>query len=263
MNCKERSKAISDKIEELGVYPLDILLVGPTGVGKSSTLNALFGENVSKVGDSPDPETMDTPSFTLGKYIRFWDSPGLGDGTQDICHIEKIKELLSQSYKLENDPCGRRYGMIDLVLLVMDSSIRDIGTSGRLLDEVILPEISEKRVLMAFNKCDFAMSGRHWDQENNVPDDKLLKEIEEKCIGLSKRINDYCGYKYRKKPIFYSALYEYNIDSLFEYIINSIPDHKRNPQKRVHHNENNYSMINCTNNTMQSLQNSISQIFKM
>lgn len=232
MNSKERSKAISDKIEELGVYPLDILLVGPTGVGKSSTLNALFGKDVTKVGDGPDPETMDTPSFVLGKYIRFWDSPGLGDGAQDICHIEKIKDLLRQTYKLENDPHGKRYGLIDLVLVIIDGSSRDIGTAGRLLNEVILPQISKNRVICAFNKCDFAMSGRYWNQDRNIPDEKLVQKIEEKCKSLSDRINENCSCNI-KTPIYYSALYGYNINLLFEHIIKSIPDHKRTPQKRT------------------------------
>jgi len=38
--------------------PLDILLVGGTGTGKSSTLNALFGSTVAKIGDGVDPETQ-------------------------------------------------------------------------------------------------------------------------------------------------------------------------------------------------------------
>lgn len=37
--------------------PLDVLLVGATGAGKSSTLNAVFGMEVAKVGDGVEPET--------------------------------------------------------------------------------------------------------------------------------------------------------------------------------------------------------------
>ena len=59
--------------------PLDILVIGATGAGKSSTLNMLFQQNVAKVGKSCEPETMNIESMKLNELLRFWDSPGLGD----------------------------------------------------------------------------------------------------------------------------------------------------------------------------------------
>ena len=56
-----------------------MLVVGGTGAGKSSTINALFGSEVAKVGRYSDPETMEISSMELNKLMRFWDSPGLGD----------------------------------------------------------------------------------------------------------------------------------------------------------------------------------------
>lgn len=45
--------------------PLDVLVVGATGSGKSSTLNSLFEDNVAKVGEGCDPETMEIESKQL------------------------------------------------------------------------------------------------------------------------------------------------------------------------------------------------------
>lgn len=62
------------------LVPLDILLVGATGTGKSSTLNALFNSTVAKVGEGVDPETQNISAHSLHDYLRFHDSAGLGDG---------------------------------------------------------------------------------------------------------------------------------------------------------------------------------------
>ena len=229
MNTAERMAAVRKKVDAMGVSPIDILIVGATGVGKSSTLNALFGKNVSKVGESVNPETMDTPSFVLKDgLMRFWDSPGLGDGIEnDKKHHRKIRKLLEESYIYNK----RRYGKIDLVLVILDGSSRDMGTFSKIIDNVMLPCISENRIIVAINKCDLALCSRHWDNEKNCPDDRLLEEISkrEKGDGEQKGYIDRMGdvFTNRKRVISYSALKEYNIDKLFDFIINSVPNYKR------------------------------------
>ena len=221
MLYQEKKEIVSEKIQNIGKSPLDILLLGPTGVGKSSTINALFNANCSKVGYTPDPETMEISCYTWEECMRFWDSPGLGDGIMDQVHKDKIRHLLRESYTYN----GRTYGKIDYVLVIIDISSRDIGTSTDLLNDVIIPETSENRVMIAFNRCDFALSGRHWI--NNAPDEILLNEISKRSLILSERINRDCNFRSHKKSICYSAQYNYNTDILFEKLINSIPNYKR------------------------------------
>ena len=169
------------------------MLVGATGCGKSSTINALFavGENseeaaaddedvdteekapkktyveVAKVGSKADPETKDIEKYRIGNLV-LWDTPGLGDGTEiDEHHKEVITELLR-----EEDDDGN--ALIDLVLVILDGSTRDLGTSYKILNDVIIPELKEdtNRILIALNQADIAMkTGRHWDYEKNEPDE--------------------------------------------------------------------------------------------
>ena len=56
------------------------MVTGATGAGKSSTLNSFFDKVVAKVGEGVDPETMELSAYSLTDQMRFWDTPGLGDG---------------------------------------------------------------------------------------------------------------------------------------------------------------------------------------
>ncbi|MDQ7084397.1 MAG: hypothetical protein Q9M36_05480 [Sulfurovum sp.] len=43
----------------------DVMVTGVTGAGKSTTLNALFQKEISKVGRGVEPETMTLDSYKL------------------------------------------------------------------------------------------------------------------------------------------------------------------------------------------------------
>jgi predicted GTPase len=59
------------------LYPLDVALIGATGVGKSSTINGLFGSEVAKVGSGVDPETMHVTQYAVNDVFRLHDTAGL------------------------------------------------------------------------------------------------------------------------------------------------------------------------------------------
>ena len=68
--------------------------------------------------------------------------------------------------------------LIDLVLVILDGSTRDLGTSYELINNVIIPNLGENkkdRILVAINQADAAMKGRHWDYNTNKPDGELEK----------------------------------------------------------------------------------------
>mgnify|MGYP004468738765 CR=1 FL=1 len=202
--------------------PLDVLVVGGTGTGKSSTMNALFGEVVAKVGEGCEPETMELSPMKLNDEICFWDSPGLGDGVEkDKSHSEKLKNLLYRTYQLDH----KEYGLIDMVLVILDGSGKDLGTTYRLLNDVIIPNFQASRILVAINQADMAMKGRHWDVINNCPDDTLQKYLEEKAESVHKRIKEATGVSI--DPIFYSAEKNYHLEELLDMIIDHIPMGRR------------------------------------
>ena len=218
-----RLDAINIKLQKARFYPLDVMVTGVTGAGKSTTLNSLFEKEVAKVGDGVDPETMELDSYRLNKLMRFWDTPGLGDGVYaDTIHSKKLVDLLYKTYVLDE----KEYGFIDSVLIIIEGSNRDMGTTYKLLNDIIVPNFQSERIIVAINQADVAMKGRHWDFSRNKPDDVLLKYLEEKTISIQNRVKEATGVAI-KRPIYYSAQKGYNISKLFDLIIDNMPESRR------------------------------------
>lgn len=229
MDEVEKNKLLKHVIQ-LKDKKINLMITGPTGCGKSSTINALFNSEVAKVGVGVDPETMDIAKYELGNLV-LWDSPGLGDGKEaDNRHAKNIINKL-----LEVDSKGN--ALIDLVLVILDGSSRDLGTSYELINNVIIPNLGkdkDKRIIVAINQADVAMKGRYWDYENNKPQQKLIDFLEAKAESIKDRIYEGTGVKIN--PIYYSAGFKedgcmqtkpYNLSKLLWLIIKSTPKEKR------------------------------------
>lgn len=131
----EKNKLMKNYLR-LKEQKINLMITGATGCGKSSTINALFNTEVAKVGVGVESETMDITKYELDNLI-LWDSPGLGDGKEkDRRHTENIINKLH-----EQDADGNL--LIDLVLVILDGSTKDLGTSYELINQVIIPNLGE------------------------------------------------------------------------------------------------------------------------
>lgn len=223
MYSEYRKYHIEDKLQRMKVHPLDVMVTGGTGAGKSTTLNTLFERYVAKVGDGVDPETMELTAYSLNHVARFWDTPGVGDGTYtDRQHERKIIDLLYKVYALD----GNRYGWIDLVLVILEGSGRDMGSTFHLLNEVIIPNFQRDRILVAINQADAAMKGRHWNNTCRRPDDVLENFLRDKALSVKRRVYESTGVSIIT-PVCYSAEYGYNMYKLMDLIIDNIPLERR------------------------------------
>lgn len=223
MNRLYRVDDIEKNLRIARFRPLDILVVGGTGAGKSSTINALFEKDVSKIGRGCDPETMNISSMELNELLRFWDSPGLGDNVaSDKRYSKELVDLLYRDYYLDDN----RYGLIDIVLVILDGSSREMGTTYHLLNEVVVSNFQMDRVLVAINQADMAMKGRHWDESRNCPDGILMDFLEEKATSVRRRLVEATGVKV-SKPVFYSAERGYNVEKLLDMVIDNMPRERR------------------------------------
>lgn len=226
---KEKNKRLS-KLIRMREKQVNILLVGATGSGKSSTVNALFNMEVAKVGVGVDPETDKITSYTLSNLI-IWDTPGLGDS---VANDERYNLMLTKKLG-ETDEEGNL--LIDLVLIVLDSSTKDLRTTIDLINDTIVPCLGDDasgRILVGLNQADMAMKGKHWNFEKNEPDEVLIDFLEKKAVSVRERINNSTELKI--DPVYYCAGYKeedgeqckpYNLAKLLYYIIKSIPAEKR------------------------------------
>jgi predicted GTPase len=218
-----------NKLNDLKGKKINILITGATGSGKSSTINAMFQTEISKVGIDVDPETSSIEKYELDNLI-IWDTPGLGDGKEkDNQYAKAIIEKLN-----ELDENGDL--VIDLVLVVLDGSSRDLGTSYELINQVIIPNLgnnTDNRILIAINKADMAMSGRNWDEEKNQPKQRLIDFLDKKVNSVKNRIKEATGVEI--EPIYYSAGYKdedeeqkpWNLSKLLYFIVKNTPTKKR------------------------------------
>lgn len=218
-----RIKDVEEKLDQYGVYPLDILVTGVTGAGKSSTLNSFFSKQVARVGTGVDAMTMNVNEYRFHKFVRLWDSPGLGDGVNaDKAHSKRIIELLKSQYGNGE----KSYGLIDMVLVVVEGSGRDMGTTNKLLDELILPNIQADRIQVVINQADLAMKGRYWNDFLKKPSKRLIKFLDDKACSIKRRIQKSFGLNILQ-PVYYSALHNYNIHKLYDSIVDNMPSDKR------------------------------------
>lgn len=229
LSLNEKNKRLS-RLIQMREKKVNLLLAGATGSGKSSTINALFNMEVAKVGVGVDPETDSIKRYVLDN-LTIWDTPGFGDGFEAD---EKSRRMLVQKLS-ELDENGDP--LIDLVLIVLDASSKDLGTSYDLINSVIDPCLgweTKGRVLIGLNQADVAMKGKHWDAEKNVPDEVLLDFLKKKADSVKRRIAEQTGISVR--PVYYCAGYTeegggqcrpYNLTKLLYYIVKSIPKQKR------------------------------------
>ena len=214
-----RSAELRERVLNMGYRPLDVLIIGSTGSGKSTSINTLFRDAVATVGMGVDPQTMDIRSYQLNDYLRCWDSPGLGDSVcKDRQHKEKIVDKLFDTFTNNGDT----YALIDVVLLVIEGCRRDLGTVTDLLKDIVIPNVPADRIFVVINQADLAMKGHYWNDLRNKPEPRLELYLDDLSESVQRRIHDSCGIWVRK-PVCYSAEQNYNVTGVLDLLIDNIP----------------------------------------
>jgi len=219
-------------IQEFKTTKLNILLVGATGVGKSSTINALFSKTkinelkLATIGEGVQPETKNVQDYHLGD-ITIWDTPGLGDTEEaDFVHKQNIEHILNRK--------DNSVPVIDLIIVIIDATNKNLTTTINLINNILIPNLgkdAKKRIIVALNKIDMVKSGQYWNNNKNEPNDILNTYLTKMQDDIKSRIYDSTNLILR--PIIYSAgnnfinQKPYNLLCFINTILKNLPNEKR------------------------------------
>lgn len=172
---------VQEKYEAERLKPPTIVIIGPAGVGKSSTINALFGTNLPvsdtkagtsslvKVPTSTDKFFHPKPVSGRKGNLILYDTPGI---SESLGKDEECKEM----YRRILPEC-------DVAVWVISAVDRRISDDQRWLRDVVRPANKSlmKRLVIGLNKVDF-IPPIDWDGEANLPStaqENSLNEIVE------------------------------------------------------------------------------------
>jgi len=181
-------------------------MIGGTGVGKSSSINALTGKKMAKVGYGSEPKTQKLMGYGAQGYV-LWDSPGIGEGVdEDLHHIRSINKLITQNprYRIKH------------LLLIIEANKRDFGTVYKVIEEIVNPSY-KNHLTFLMNQADQAMKGREWNHDMNGPTPRLFDYLTDQARSTCDRICQNTGINI-PKPLFYSATTGYGVDYVHQYL---------------------------------------------
>lgn len=137
----------AEPVDEVATKPVNILLVGRTGAGKSSVINTLFNADRAEVDVLPTTDTITTYRWQgdAGETLTLWDSPGY----EQVDRTDYRDQLLD---------CARE---ADLLLLVTPALDPALQMDANLLRDM-RKEVPELPAVTALTQVDRLRPLREW-----------------------------------------------------------------------------------------------------
>lgn len=215
-------------LDDVLTYSPVIAFMGKSGVGKSSTGNAIFGRDLYKVGHVV-PTTRDTQAevkrLARGS-ITLIDVPGVGEDVRKKDEYEKLYlSLLDKGYQHEN---GGRFHPLDAVVWVLRADDRAFEVDTAFLRAAVWPACTDamkRRFVVALNQADKIEPLRGtggWNEQAAEPGTEQVKNLELKRRDVARQFELPLA-----QVVTYSANERWNLSGLFEAIVHALPSERR------------------------------------
>ena len=203
-------------LAELSVHPPTIGLIGVSGVGKSSTINALFRTDLltsPTVACTKDFEAVDL-DLALNKgaakggkvQLRVIDAPGLGEDVgRDPEYLEMYETALP---------------ICDVILWVMTARNRAAA-----LDQTYLSRLGHfhSKIVFGINQIDL-VEPLDWNARYNIPSEEQERNVDEIVADRKSRMEQVLGRKVEMVP--YSSKTGFNLQNLFTKLVFAAPEER-------------------------------------
>lgn len=198
------TELVDDKFQEEFESPPRIAIIGPTGVGKSSTINALFGTNLP-VGHTVATTQAVIETHILGPNgdLLIYDMPGIGEDLEaDEAHISLYAEIIANS--------------CDVAVWTLSAPDRRIAYDQLMLRDVVLAANEEigSRLVIAVNKVDL-LYPYNWIEGANLPSKAQAKHMNERMEDIRSKLTSVIPGLNSENIVPYSARKKYNLLELF------------------------------------------------
>lgn len=201
--------------------PPRFAFIGETGVGKSSTLNALFNAGLDVSHTESCTQTATSIDIKVDELeganglLTAYDMPGLGESRlKQKEHIALYEKILKN---------------VDVALWILDAQNRQIASVQEYLEDnlqLIHPRLLE-RMVIALNKVDLVFPGEtHWHPLANLPSEEQEKNIEGRIRDVKRKIHEVLP-NWKGKIVAYSANKRYNLPHLFDAMMDAVPNKRR------------------------------------
>jgi len=195
--------------------PIRIALIGLTGVGKSSTINALFhsGASISHTractqeAEEYDADVKEYPT-AKGRNIHVFDMPGLGEGIEaDKVHIKTYSRVLPD---------------VDLALWILSAINRAITPLQYfLMDHGHLTP----NLVFGMNKVDLVQPGpESWNKVLNLPGLEQEQNIKGREDDIRDRLKEV---RWKGEVVSYSAEKRYQLQELLHQMLLAASEKRR------------------------------------
>ena len=200
-------------LAEVSERPLTIGVVGVSGVGKSSTINALFKTHLKVSHTVAGTKTFGATDLSLqvaqghvqGESVKLIvvDAPGMGEDLN-------LDNDYIQMYKNQLPSC-------DVILWVLSARNRAIA-----LDQMYLQKFEEfaPKIVFGINQIDL-VHPMDWEAAINLPSVEMEQNINEIVTDRTEKLKSTLNVPIKVVP--YSAARGYNLEPLFAAIIEAVP----------------------------------------